>query len=250
MAQQQLNRSPLVRWGKKLRPVIDRVVTRYSDDPTGPVLDSADFPWTKILRDAAPAIRSEAEAVLSALDAVPSLASVSPDHAKIAPMDQWRSFFLHGYGNPIPENLARCPATAAVLRELPRLNSAFFSILKPGTHIPAHRGVTKGLITSHLGLFVPPGDRCRMRVDDRIVTWSEGQTLVFDDTYEHEVWNDTDETRVVLLVQVERQAHFPGNLVAGAFLWGVRRSPFVRDGVRNLNSWNDNVKRLEGVFDD
>ena len=247
---QSVNKSPIVRWGKKLRPAIDQVVTRYSDDPTDPVLDSADFPWTRILRDAAPAIRAEAAAVLSSLDAVPSLASISPDHQKIAPMDQWRSFFLHGYGNPIPENLARCPATAAAIAQIPHLNSAFFSILKPGTHIPAHRGVTKGLITSHLGLFVPPGDACRMRVDDQIVHWSEGQTLVFDDTFEHEVWNDSDETRVVLLVQVERQAHFPGNLVAGAFLWGVRHSPFVRDGMKNLSSWNDNVKQLEGALGD
>ena len=129
---QSVNKSPIVRWGKKLRPAIDRVVTRYSDDPTDPVLDSRNFTWTKVLRDATPAIRAEAAAVLSSLDTIPSLAAISPDHAKIAPMDQWRSFFLYGYGNAIPENLIRCPSTAAALRQVPHLNSAFFRSSSPG----------------------------------------------------------------------------------------------------------------------
>lgn len=239
----------IVRIGKKLRPAINSVVARYSDVPNDPVLDAGSFEWTGRLRAAWKDIRAEAAAVLANPDHLPALSSISPDHKGIAPTSEWKSFFLHGYGNAVPENLARCPRTAKLLETIPRLNSAFFSILQPGAHIPPHRGVTKGLLTCHLGLFVPPGDSCRMRVDDRIVHWAEGETLLFDDTYRHEVWNDSNQTRVVLLIQTERPARFPGNAVAGAFLWGVRRSSFVRDGVRNLESWNDNVKRLENAFD-
>ena len=94
----------------------------------------------------------------------------------------------------------------------PGLNSAFFSILAPGTHIPEHRGVTKGLITCHLGLIVPRDGDVRMRVGDRIVRWAEGETLVFDDTYDHEVWNETSGTRVVLLIQFERPLRQPGQV--------------------------------------
>lgn len=242
--------SLIVRWGKKLRPGINRAVAASSDIPNEPVLDADLFAWARLLRAAAPDIRAEARAVLEQGEALPSLAAISPDHRKIAPMGQWRSFFLYGYGHAIEDNLARCPRTTEILGQIPNLNSAFFSILQPGTHIPAHRGVTKGLVTCHLGLFVPPGDRCRMRVDDEIVTWGEGETLLFDDTYEHEVWNDTDETRVVLLIQVKRPAHFPGKLVADAFLWGVRRSPFVTQGVRNLTDWNASVKGLEAALDE
>src|SRR3546814_4735954 len=77
-------------------------------------------------------------------------------------------------------DLARCPRTATLVAGIPNLNSAFFSILAPGTHIPDHRGVTKGLITCHLGLIVPRDGDVRMRIGDRIVRWAEGETLVLD----------------------------------------------------------------------
>ncbi|HEX8420856.1 MAG TPA: aspartyl/asparaginyl beta-hydroxylase domain-containing protein, partial [Sphingomonas sp.] len=155
------------------------------------------------------------------------------------------SFFLWGYGYPIDDNLARCPHTREVVERIPGLNSAFFSILAPGTHIPEHRGVTKGLLTCHLGLIVPREGNLRMRVDDRVVRWSEGETLVFDDTYPHEVWNDTDETRVVLLVQFERPLRNPGKWIADLFLRIVRRSAFVQEARANIASWNAAVKLLD-----
>ncbi len=157
----------------------------------------------------------------------------------------WRSFFLWGYSYPIEDNLAQCPKTAAVVARIPDLNSAFFSILAPGTHIPAHRGVTKGLITCHLGLIVPRDGDVRMRVDDRIVRWAEGETLVFDDTYDHEVWNETAGTRVVLLIQFERPLRRPGKWIADLFLGIVRRSAFVQEARDNIRSWNEAVKQLD-----
>ena len=160
-------------------------------------------------------------------------------------MDMWRSFFLHGYGYAIDENLARCPVTARVVAGIPGLNSAFFSILAPGTHIPAHRGVTKGLITCHLGLIVPRDCDVRMRVADRVVRWAEGETLVFDDTYDHEVWNDTSGTRVVLLVQFRRPLRQPGKGIADLFLAMIRRSAFVQEARANVASWNAAMAAVE-----
>jgi len=78
-----------------------------------------------------------------------------------------------------------------------------FSILAPGKHIPDHCGPYKGVIRYHLGLKVPRDARqCRIRVGDEYATWAEGTSELFDDTYEHEVWNDTDEERVVLFCDV------------------------------------------------
>ncbi|WP_414900502.1 aspartyl/asparaginyl beta-hydroxylase domain-containing protein [Sphingomonas flavalba] len=228
----------LYRAVKKARPSLDRLIARYSEIPDTPVLDPADFPFTPLLRERWLVIRGEAEAVLSNPAAIPPLAAISPDHRRIAAMDQWQSFFLYAYGNPIAENLARCPKTARLIGAIPDLNSAFFSVLRPGAHIPPHRGVTKGLVTTHLGLIVPAGPGCRMRIGGETLRWGHGETLTFDDTFEHEVWNETPETRVVLLVQTRRQLRFPGTVVADALLWGIRRSPFVRDGVANLTAWN------------
>jgi beta-hydroxylase len=239
------SRRPLsIRIGKKLRRKVDALIAHSSLVPNTPVLDARDFAWTRLLRDNWEAVRAEALHVLENPEAVPLLDEVSPDHKRIAPPGKWRSFFLRGYGCDIGENMARCPRTTALVGQIPNLNSAFFSILAAGAHIPAHRGVTKGLITCHLGLIVPEGD-VRMRVDSKIVRWAEGATLVFDDTYEHEVWNDTDETRVVLLVQFGRPLRGIGKWLADLFLWGVRHTAFVREARDNIALWDQNMRKFE-----
>ncbi|UVO49884.1 aspartyl/asparaginyl beta-hydroxylase domain-containing protein [Sphingomonas sp. SUN019] len=235
----------IIRFGKHLRGLFDRLIASSSLVSNEPVLDMRDFAWTQVLRDNWQAIRDEALAVALRGNAAPSLSTISPDHRSIAEVDKWRSFFLWGYGFPIEDNLARCPRTQAVVEQIPGLNSAFFSILAPGTHIPQHRGVTKGLITCHLGLIVPRDGDVRMRVHDRIVRWAEGETLVFDDTYQHEVWNDTSGTRVVLLVQFERPLRNPGKWFADFFLGFVRRSAFVQEARANISSWNAAVKQMD-----
>lgn len=239
------NRPLIIRWGKHFRGIFDRLIAASSLVPNDPVLDVRDFAWTALLRDNWQAVRDEAIAAALQGAASPSLATISPDHRAIAKVNMWRSFFLWGYGYPVEDNLARCPHTAKLIEKIPGLTIAFFSILAPGTHIPDHRGVTKGLITCHLGLIVPRDGDVRMRVDDRIVRWAEGETLVFDDTYSHEVWNETGGTRVVLLVQFERPLRQPGKAIADLFLRVVRRSAFVQEARTNIASWNDAVKRLE-----
>lgn len=243
--QAEKGRPLIITIGKHLRGVFDRLIASGSLVPNDPVLDVRDFAWTAVLRDNWQAIRDEARAVALQGNAAPSLATISPDHRSIAEVDMWRSFFLWGYGYPIEDNLARCPKTAEVVAKIPGLNSAFFSILAPGTHIPEHRGVTKGLITCHLGLIVPRDGDVRMRVHDRIVRWAEGETLVFDDTYQHEVWNDTANTRVVLLIQFERPLRNPGKWFADLFMGFVKRSAFVQEARDNIDSWNQAVKTLD-----
>lgn len=240
-------RRPLaIRLGGRLRGHFDRMMAPFSLIGTDPVLDPAQFAWGQTLRANWQAIRDEALAVTRDPDAVPALKTISPDHQMVAADQGWRSFFLIGYGVRIERNLARCPVTSEVLRQVPDLNSGFFSILKPGTHIPRHTGVTKGLLTCHLGLVVPDGP-LRMTVADQEVRWREGETLFFDDTYPHEVWNDTQGTRIVLLVQVERPLRQPGRALAKAFLGGIRRSAFVRDAVNNIDKWEENVRKIEEI---
>jgi beta-hydroxylase len=232
--------------GKKLRPKIDRIASASSLIPDAPILDQTALDWTAGMAAEWRAIRDEMEEIRARDGAIPALADISPDHSGIARGGDWKSFFLYGYGEKIAANCARAPRTTALLEALPDLNTAFFSILAPGAHIPQHRGVTKGLVTWHLGLRVPrDAARCRMRVDHEIVHWGEGDSFLFDDTYEHEVWNDTDETRVILLVQVRRPMAWPGSIAPDLFLWGIRRSPFVKDAVRNIENWDAAYRAIE-----
>ncbi len=229
----------LMRLGDRfVRPLVDRAVVRSSRVGDPPVHDPRTFPWIGRLEARWRDIEREAAAILGDLDAIPPLAEISPDHRPIAPAGKWRSYFLYGYGYRDAANCRTCPRTTALVESIPGLNSAFFSILAPGTQIPPHTGVTKALLTCHLGIRVPrEADSCRMRVADRVVSWRAGEALVFDDTYEHEVANDTEDMRVVLLVQFRRPVGALGRMVGGLFLWAVRRSRFVQDARRGLREW-------------
>ena len=244
---QEPKRSFLFRFFQKHRHALNDWMAGFSRIPNSPVMDPRAFEWTAELSRHADVIREEAMAIYRHRDAIPPLKELSPDHHGIATDDSWRSFFLIGYGQRIAENIARAPRTTALVERIPGLNSAFFSILAPGAVIPRHRGVTKAFITAHLGLKVPrDAANCTMEVDDQRVQWCEGEWVVFDDTYEHEVWNNTGETRIILLCQVARPLRMPGSWLARAIMAYVRASPFVRDATRNLVGWEEAFKRAEG----
>ncbi|HAF93671.1 MULTISPECIES: aspartyl/asparaginyl beta-hydroxylase domain-containing protein [Pseudomonadaceae] len=241
----KVKRSMLYQTGKKLRPLLNRFLSKHSLVGDPPVFDKAAFPWTAELERHWPVIRAELDALLRQGTAIPALRDISPDHRRIAE-GSWRSFFLWGYGYRIDEGCRRCPRTAEALAVVPGLNSAFFSILEPGAHIPRHTGVTKRIMTCHLGVVTPTArERCRIQVGPETRHWCEGECLVFDDTYPHEVWNDTEQTRVVLLIQFKRPLRLPGRLLGDLFLGAVRCSPFVQEARRNLAAWDQAHKLLD-----
>jgi len=120
--------------------------------------------------------------------------------------DQWSARYLWRYGVRDDAVCARCPQTAAILDALPladipgRAPTAFFSVLKPGTHLPPHTGVSNIRSVVHLPLIVP--DKCGFRVGGETREWRVGEAFVFDDTIEHEAWNDSDTIRAILIVDV------------------------------------------------
>jgi aspartyl/asparaginyl beta-hydroxylase (cupin superfamily) len=107
---------------------------------------------------------------------------------------------LFFYGRKFEENCARCPQTTRLLESLPRFerDHIMFSALNPHSRIPPHTGPMNGIIRAHLALHAPPG--CHIRVGPDEGTWKEGELLVFDDSFEHEVWNHSDHTRIVLFL--------------------------------------------------
>ena len=142
---------PLYRIGQKLRHRIRALIARSSQVGDMPVREAGAFSWVPALEARWREMRAEAERLLAHEDGIPPLADISPDHRRIAPPGRWKSFFLWGYGYKNEPNCARCPRTAAAVEQIAGLNSAFFSILTPGAHIPRHRGVTKAILTAHLG---------------------------------------------------------------------------------------------------
>lgn len=235
----------LVFWfGFYTRPLFHRFVAMFSKVGNPPVFSSDTFTWAGELSAHWEAIRDEAMAVLRHRQEIPALRVVSPDHDRIAVDDKWQSFFIWGYGYKAAGNAAYCPLTTRVVERIPGLISAFFSIHAPGIHIPRHYGVTKGMLTCHLALKVPrEADKCRIEIDGRNYLWKAGECLIFDDTYYHEVWNDTGEDRVILLVQFERPLCQPGKAAADGFMWLARHSPFIQTSLRQIGQWEERYAR-------
>lgn len=184
----------------------------YPRLPQVPFYDPADFAWTGALAAALPAIRAEAEAVMAGGGGIAPYVEADPDrpnkgHALLADA-RWSAFHLFRGGQPIADHAARCPATMAALGEapLPRIAGtapmALFSILAPHTHIPPHHGMLNTRLICHLPLIVPGG--CRLRVGGEVRDVRAGEVLLFDDSIEHEAWNDSDAPRAILLFEVWR----------------------------------------------
>jgi len=243
---QNRRRAFVKRTGKKLVRKIAAFQSGQSKVPDTPKIDNAHFPFLKDFTDNWQIIQGEARDVLEYRDDIPGFQDISPDQYRLATENNWKTFVLFGFGQRLEKNASLAPKTADILEKVPNLQTAMFSILAPGYHIPAHKGVTKGILRSHLGLIIPKErEKCRIRVDNTITEWKEGEIFVFDDTYEHEVWNDTDEERVILLYDFDRPMKFWGRFLNKAFLQIMKLTAFYQDPKKNLQTAED---RLEAAI--
>lgn len=234
----------VIQTGKHALRKVGEFQARHSLVGTTPVLDNDEFPWVRELEAGWRGVRADLEGVMTRLDEVPAFHQLSPDQARISKGDNWKTFAFYVFGHRVDDNCARCPATAALLDKLPGLQNAWFSILAPRYHIPPHKGPTRAVIRCHLGLIVPDdAENCWLRVDEEICRWHEGKCLVFDDTYEHEVRNDTDQVRVVLFMDFDRPMDRTGRAFNRLLIGAIRASAYVRDPLSNLAAWNARVAR-------
>src|SRR6266700_2370702 len=182
----------------------EKLVRRFSSVGQHPFFNPLEFVWIPRIEAGWPTMRDELRALLRERERIPS-----------------------------------CHETTRLIETIPGMKPAFFSILGPRKHIPEHRGPYAGVLRYHLGLIVPrQKEACRIRVDSDIAQWEEGRSVVFDDTYPHEVWNDTDEERVVLFVDFARPLSFPVSILNDAVIWLFSRSGTIQEIVENVDEWN------------
>jgi len=125
---------------------------------------------------------------------------IFPSYIHPESKNKWKIFTFQFFGIKHPLNCKICPKTVAVLQQIPNLISADFSYLPPHTKILPHKGFSKMVLRAHLGLIVP--QNCNLRVGDETREWKVGKMLIFDDSYEHEAWNNSDEDRFVLMLDI------------------------------------------------
>lgn len=161
----------------------------------------------------AQAIREELLALLPSKSRIPRYHDLDQMQKRISavgdPDKSWKIFYLYIMGEKPEENRAQCPRTSTLLDQVPDLFQAFFSILDGGKAIPAHRGPYRGYLRYHLGLVVPETKPPSIRIKDEHYTWKEGESILFDDSWDHEVYNESDRDRVVLIVDIRRPMPFP-----------------------------------------
>lgn len=237
--------SPVRKLASRILWGVESLIARASLVGNPPIFDPKDFPWAQTLEEHTPVIRQELEQIMQQPELLPNFQEISSDQIAITRDDGWKTYFLYGMGYKAERNCARCPETSRLIEQVPGMKTAFFSILSPGKHIPPHRGLYKGFLRYHLALIVPePKDACWIRVDNQIAHWEEGKSLMFDDTYEHEVRNDTDSTRVVLFMDVVRPLRFPFNLMNELIIQLVKRSGYVQQAKKNQEAWEARQREL------
>lgn len=173
--------------------------------------ERADFSWLNAFEAATNDIRDEFLRVLDSEENFTPYITY-PAHlptnqfAELNNSPRWSAFHLYKNGNLIEENAAKCPVTMRLLKNVPqpllpgRTPAAMFSVLKAQTHIPPHTGVSNVRLVVHIPLIVP--DKCGFRVGNQTREWELGKAMIFDDTIEHEAWNNSDKLRVVLIFDI------------------------------------------------
>lgn len=171
-----------------------------------------EFPWLTEIEAAVPEMQAELRAVLAdGNDFAPYVEAHADRPLAANPLmndTKWGAYYFWRNGEIVPENAARCPVTMQALQHAPmplidqRSPIALWSLLKPDTHIQPHHGLLNTRLICHIPLIVPQG--CALRVGNETRSWREGEALIFDDSFEHEAWNKSDATRVILLFEIWR----------------------------------------------
>jgi aspartate beta-hydroxylase len=198
--------------GKRTRHFPNPTFLLFPEVPAIDYYERGDFPWLDAIEAATSEIRDELTRVLIADRGGLEPYIAYPDGV---PLDQWAelnksrrwsAYFLWNQSVPQPAHLALCPRTAQAVAGAPQCDvaargpTAFFSILDARTRIPPHTGITNARLTVHLPLIVPPG--CGFRVGSETREWVPGKAWVFDDTIEHEAWNESDAPRAILIFDI------------------------------------------------
>ena len=216
---------------------VERQNLKFSAVGNPPVHDTAAFPWAAGVEKEWRLVRAELDRLLIRKDELPGFHEIARDVGSISTDRNWRTFLIHAYGHTSKDAVRACPETWRIVRKIPGLKSAMFSIFEPGKHLPPHRGPYNGVLRFHLGLIVPETGDIGIRVADRLCRWEEGKALIFDDAYRHEAWNQSEAVRVVLFVDFEKPMRFPGSLHNRMVLWLAGWTPFIREGYAAQKKW-------------
>ncbi|MGE0562684.1 MAG: aspartyl/asparaginyl beta-hydroxylase domain-containing protein [Flavobacteriales bacterium] len=162
------------------------------------------FEWTKLLENNWKDIQSELFDVYFGHSDINKndWFLAHPHYVKSNSEKAWKTFEFVFFGIKNLDNCKRCPKTFELLKKIPELVTAQFSVLEPNTKIDAHKGYTRMVLRNHLALKVPSKELCKLKIENEEHSWEEGKVITFDDSKVHEAWNFSNEPRMVLMFDV------------------------------------------------
>jgi aspartate beta-hydroxylase/beta-hydroxylase len=227
------------------KSAVNRYLLRYADGDRRPVFHDIDTicPALRELEKAYPAIRAEADALMAQRVEMPNYHEVNKPATRISTTTagHWKVFMLELLGRRPERNRAQCPATCAALERVPGVLQAFFSVLEPGKSIPLHDGPYIGYLRYHLGVRVPKDAPPMIRVKGQPYVWKDGEGVLFDDSWPHEVINHSREPRVVLIVDLPRPLPLLPRLVNSALLWGLAAPAYASKVIAKAETYGGDL---------
>ncbi len=225
------------------------IISQYDGGLNRPVIFDVKrtFPELSILEESFHDIKAEYENVNEHFE-IPAYHEVEQrEYAISGKIDQnlkWKVFLLY-YSGETPD-LAKelCPKTCALLEGIPNIYKAFFSVLEPGKSIPAHNGPYRGYLRYHLGIKVPKESPPSMRLKDQIYHWKEKEGLLFDDTWNHEVMNKSNQERVVLIIDLLRPLPFLPNQINRFITKFLLKKVRIEKVLKNVTKLNQSRKKI------
>ncbi len=172
--------------------------------PIRPIIDKKCYPELHALEENWEVIRDEALALYTSghIDVGDDMPASS-----FYKNGRWKSFYLKSYENDIPSAYQLAPKTMALIDQVPSMNMALFAALMPGKHLKKHHDPFAFTLRYSLGLSTPNSEQCGLLVDGNNYTWQDGDGVIFDETYMHSAYNDTDKVRLILMTDVDRPLH-------------------------------------------
>lgn len=156
----------------------------------------------------------------------------------------WKRFYLRWYTDEFhPSAVQKCPKTIEILKQVPTIHAAMFTLLPPGGRLVAHRDPYAGSLRYHLGLVTPNDDKCRIYIDDNMYSWRDGEDVVFDETYIHWAVNESDTDRIIFFADVERPMRYRFATLINRFF-----SKYLISAAKTSNEEGEKVGILNKAF--
>lgn len=209
----------------------DRIASAQPDEPNPRPLQQV--AWHRELVREWATVRAEWDAFVADGGSLPLLDDLlgEPQGAT----EPWRAGLLVARGRTVDTYADRFPATISLVRQVPGVRSALWSVLAPGAVLPEHVGPNRGVLRYHLGVDCPRG--AALRVGDHVVPYVDGGGVLFDDTALHEAWNRGDRDRVTLFLEVLRPLSPAGHRRNVAVQALLSQDPRYAGAVKRSRAW-------------